>query len=809
MAAPNTPYVDGWLGPEREISVIPKPQFPFRNNPTPDTYSRAYERMYYAEPRLFIPKVANRTAWTNLLTYSEQLDNAAWTKTNLTVTANVGTAPDGQATLDKLLETVTNGEHSATQAATVTAAATEVSVFAVGGLTRLWIRLAFIDSAATTFSAFFNIASGYIGTKSAGVTAKIVALGNGQFRCVIQFTPAAGAGTFKANVSTDGTTISYAGTTTVGVYLWGAEVATGTETPYISTTTVARAISAPDRDKVDPMAYLIEEDDPNIETSSNGIARRVFSRIPNDQNVPGSMFVTKPDVPGTFPQVFGSYRLFQPVTTVAAYDSYFAQTVTSDTGAPSVYPTAGTYTLTLGANTTGAIAYNAAAATVQTALNAITTVSNRGNLVVGGAYNTGGGLTIAFNDYAAAALNLGSLTLYDDATAASLVSATNGGYSQSAGISINETYLGVMTANTASLTVSIGVVASNFLTSSTQRIAGTIQATTGQFTGGTFTLTVFGQTTGAIAYSGTIATLIANIQSALTALSEVVDRGGCTVNDTGSNMATSNNLIAFEVIFPPRRFTGGTFTITIFGQTTGAIAYNATAATVKTALDALSEIVNRGYSTVTIPSGQTTILTANSTQINFTIGFANDVFIANSGALTPAPAYATPSITDSAIGRLQKIVFSSSAAVRDIYVASHGFVLTDTLYVKGGSTYYPGITVFTLPDSNTVRFQISGSADYVSASTITEAGKRTVASYKPGSALTRINRVTAFYLPGVTAGITTAADIPLPTYQGDPTTLLTAIFAQSTSINYQVGDLEQWRGPILLRTVTTINATQL
>jgi hypothetical protein len=86
------PYVDGWLGTERELTVIPVPQFPFRNNPTPDTYSRVYERQYQVQPKLFIPKIANRTAWTNLLTYSEQLDNAAWTKTNLTVTADAGTA---------------------------------------------------------------------------------------------------------------------------------------------------------------------------------------------------------------------------------------------------------------------------------------------------------------------------------------------------------------------------------------------------------------------------------------------------------------------------------------------------------------------------------------------------------------------------------------------------------------------------------------------------------------------------------------------------------------------------------------------
>ena len=36
----------------------------------------------------------------NLLQYSEQFDNAAWTKTNSTITANATTAPDGTLSAD-------------------------------------------------------------------------------------------------------------------------------------------------------------------------------------------------------------------------------------------------------------------------------------------------------------------------------------------------------------------------------------------------------------------------------------------------------------------------------------------------------------------------------------------------------------------------------------------------------------------------------------------------------------------------------------------------------------------------------------
>lgn len=354
------PYVDGWLGNERESSVIPTPQFPFSKYPTADLYSRVYERMFYVCPRLFLPKVARRTSWTNLLTYSEQFDNAAWTKTNLTPTADAGTAPDGQTTLDKVLETVTNAEHSVAQAATAAASTTEASVFAVGGLTRLWIRVAFTDSAATTFSGFFNIASGYVGTLSAGVTAKIVGLGNSQFRCVIRFTPAAGAGTFKVNVSTDGSTISYAGNTANGVYLWGAQVATGTDSPYISTTSATRTVSAPDRDATDPMAYLVSENDPTISTSENAVVLRRFARVPLQHILPSSYLFSAPNytpvnwssafttIPGGSYAIAGNYAIvalasFTPsvnaLTTAAcaAISGYFdvALAITSFTGSPA------------------------------------------------------------------------------------------------------------------------------------------------------------------------------------------------------------------------------------------------------------------------------------------------------------------------------------------------------------------------------------------------------------------------------------------------------------------------------------------
>ena len=53
-------------------------------------------------------------ARTNLLTYSEQFDNAAWGKQGSSVSQNVQTSPDGSVDADKLIEDATTGEHRLT-----------------------------------------------------------------------------------------------------------------------------------------------------------------------------------------------------------------------------------------------------------------------------------------------------------------------------------------------------------------------------------------------------------------------------------------------------------------------------------------------------------------------------------------------------------------------------------------------------------------------------------------------------------------------------------------------------------------------
>jgi hypothetical protein len=274
-----------------------------------DYYARIIKRNMVQTPAAnWAPIIGTPTSYTNLLTYSEDFSNAAWTKNDSVFTANsVANPADGLVTCGKLLENATTAVHSVSRTLTLTAAPSNVSIIAKP-ISRNYIQLAFVDSAAATFSGFFNLATGAAGTLSAGVTANIIPLANSFYRASIHFTPAAGAGTVKAQISTDGATTSYAGDAAKGLYLWGAQALTGTSPgAYVSTAANTRAVSAPPVDSTaagtieDPFAYLIKETDPEPGPLDLGTAQwqRMAARVPADVVSGGSRVITKP-APSSF-----------------------------------------------------------------------------------------------------------------------------------------------------------------------------------------------------------------------------------------------------------------------------------------------------------------------------------------------------------------------------------------------------------------------------------------------------------------------------------------------------------------------------
>ena len=172
----------------------------------------------------------------NKLTYPNDLAKTAyWTATALTVTANQLANPlDGSVTASKLLETSATSEHKVVQDVTSFFPSQDYTITAyVRPNGRNNVQLVAYDG-NTTFSAFFDISAGTVGTVVNASGSSISLQPNGFYLCQLNFTASASAtssGTYSLKLSTDGSTVSYAGDTAKGVYVWGCLVQQTTNVP--------------------------------------------------------------------------------------------------------------------------------------------------------------------------------------------------------------------------------------------------------------------------------------------------------------------------------------------------------------------------------------------------------------------------------------------------------------------------------------------------------------------------------------------------------------------------------------------------
>jgi hypothetical protein len=190
------------------------------------TFARASTGAYYDGQTV-------AKAEENLLLQSQTFDNAYWTKTNITVTANSTTAPDGTTTAESILETATTGSHQVFRNAVITSSNTHVrSVFAKPN-GRNW--LAIYGGAGRSF---FDLQNGVTGTVEAGYTASMIDAGNGWYRCIL--IGPAGTSSYAGlyNIADADNSISYAGDITKGLFIWGAQFEQRSSvTAYTPTTT--------------------------------------------------------------------------------------------------------------------------------------------------------------------------------------------------------------------------------------------------------------------------------------------------------------------------------------------------------------------------------------------------------------------------------------------------------------------------------------------------------------------------------------------------------------------------------------------
>lgn len=207
---------------------------------------------------------------TNLLTYSEQFDNAAWTKSAATVTSNATTAPDGLTAADKIVEGASTAQHFVRQGNNLTGHT--YSVFAKAGERSRF----FIGQTSNSSGVEFNLLAGTATVRAGSYTGRIQPHANGWFKCSV-------TGDFNipyiALLDNAGA-LSYLGDGISGLFLWGAQYEAGTfPTGYIPTTASAgtRAADVASVDNVSPWfradeGTLFAEYLPGVSNEAQGVA---------------------------------------------------------------------------------------------------------------------------------------------------------------------------------------------------------------------------------------------------------------------------------------------------------------------------------------------------------------------------------------------------------------------------------------------------------------------------------------------------------------------------------------------------------
>ncbi len=179
----------------------------------------------------------------NLVTYSEEFDNADWVDNDLTQTANATTDPLGGSTADKLLDTGAgpgDTDHAILHA--VTLADNTTYTFSVYLKTddRTWCALVVQKKDGSVGVGYVNTSTGAVGATADLSSFQVESVGSGWYRAIATYNSLSGVtlplvAVFLAETNGD---VVFVGDGT-GFFVWGAQLEEGTVAGHYSRTTNA------------------------------------------------------------------------------------------------------------------------------------------------------------------------------------------------------------------------------------------------------------------------------------------------------------------------------------------------------------------------------------------------------------------------------------------------------------------------------------------------------------------------------------------------------------------------------------------